>query len=367
MSIRFQLGTLALALSLGLTAACGAPAADDQGNRTQADGTWYSKMPNGPGLYIHNGKGAMNQHGIGTPDGWFYVTHFMNSAPDILVQGAYIVGGSLDKKSGRVVSAERAGVAHQVKQIATKGSTLELTLVDPITSATFTLTGAELGEITLHVQLPLPGKSRDYRQFSIYFKSVEKLDSVTGDIAGYYMYTQLDNAPGAPFLPYCNRNDLGGDNEPAQFTPGSTWDMPTSARTDDTRIVNVACTSGAIDTCQRWGYRPWEKAELASSALSVSLREAHQACIYMKRADYCATGDTYTEDGTLIGVDDAYNPAFQKSGGSKREAIWGKSGALCLDVQRHPDIPISAACAATLPACSAATYGSDWHVESQVL
>lgn len=368
MSIRSQFGTLALALTLGLTAACGAPATEEnQGDRTQADGSYWGKLPNGPGLYIHNAKGALNQHGISTPDGWFYVTHFNSSGPDVLVHGGYIVGSTLDKKAGRVVSAERGGVSYKVKQLSAVGSELQLTLVDPITASTFTLVGGEIGEVTLHVQIPVLGKSRDTRQYSIFIKSVEKLDSVTGDVLGYYMYTQQDNMPGAPFVPYCNRNDLGGENEPAQFTPGSTWDMPTSVRNDDAAIVNVACASGAIDTCERWGYRPWSKAELASSSMSVSLREGHQACIYMKRADYCATGDTYTEDGTMIGIDDAYNPAFQKSGSSKREAIWGKSGALCLDMQRHPDMPISAACAATLPPCSAASYGSDWFVESQVM
>lgn len=368
MSIRSQFGTLALALTLGLTAACGAPATEEnQGDRKQADGTYWGKVPNGPGLYIHNAKGVTNQHGISTPEGWFYMTHFTNSSPDILINGAFVAGSALDKKTGRVINAERGGTFYKVQGIEAKGSDLQLTLVDPVTAATFTLAGDKLSDIRVHVQLPLPGKSRDYRRYSIYFKSLEKVDSATGDILGYNLFTQLDNVPGAPMVPYCNRQDSGGVNEPAQFTPGSTWDMPTSARSDDLAIVNVACVSGAIDTCERWGYRPWEKAALLSSAAVVSLREAHQACIYMKRADYCATGDTYTEDGTMIGVDDAFDPAFQKTGSTKVESVWGKNGALCLDVQRHPDMPIAAACLATLPTCTAATYGSDWFTQSEVL
>lgn len=368
MSIRSQFGTLALALTLGLTAACGAPATEEnQGDRKQADGTWWGKMPNGEGLYIHGSKGPMNQQGISTPEGWFYMTHFTNTAPDIQVHGAFIIGASLDKKIGKVINAEIGGVSHAVKQIFSKGSDVVITVVDPVSSATFDLSGEKLSDVRLHVRLPLPGKSRDYRHYSIYFKGMDKVDSVTGDVLAFNLYTQMDNVPGAPMVPYCHRQDLGGENEPAQFTGGSSWDMPTSARTDDIAIVNVACSSGAINVCEQWGYRPWDKAALSSSAAIVSLREAHQACIYMKRADYCGTGDTYTIDGTMIGINDAFDPSFQHSGGSGREAIWGKSGALCLDAQRHKDIPLDPACAASLAPCSAASYGSDWLVESQVM
>ncbi len=369
MSIRSQIGTFALALTLGLglTSGCDAPSADEsQGDRTQADGSYWGKLPNGPGLYIHNAK-VPNHFGISTPEGWFYMTHFANSAPDIQVHGAFVVGSSLDKRIGRVVNAELGGTSYAVKAISATGSSLELTLVDPITAASFLLSGDKMSELRLHVQLPIPGKSRDSRSYSLFFKSPEKVDSVTGELMGFTVFTQLDNVPGAPMVPYCMRDDLGGTPEAVMVTPSSSWDMPTSARVDDTRIVNLSCVSGAIGTCERWGYRPWEKAELASSGSSTSLREGHQACIHMKRADYCATGDTYTEDGTMIGISDAYNPAFQKSDSTKREAIWGKSGAYCLDMQRHPDMPISAACAATLPPCTAASYGSDWYVESQVM
>lgn len=368
MSIRFQFGTLALALTLGLTAACGAPAADeDQGDRKQADGIYWGKKPNGPGLYIHNSKGALNQQGVSTPDGWYYMTHFTNAAPDVLIDGAFIVGGGLEKKTGRVINVERGGAFYKVREVSAKASDFALLLEDPVTASVFALSGDKLTDVRLHIQIPVPGKSRDYRRYSIYFKSPEKVDSVTGDIMAYSMFTQLDNVPGAPMVPYCNRQDLGGVNEPAQFTPGSTWDMPSSARSDDKALVNIACVSGAIDTCQRWGYRPWEKAEILSSGAIVSLQEGHQACIYMKRADYCATGESYTEDGTMIGVDDAYNPAFQKSGGDKVEAIWGKNGAICLNTQRHTDMPAPAACLATLPSCSTLPSGTDWLVQSSLM
>ena len=49
-------------------------------------------------------------------------------------------------------------------------------------------------------------------------------------------------------------------------------------------MLTLACEGGAITKCIRWGYQPW--AQHSGS----SLKELHQACTRMARADYCGTG-----------------------------------------------------------------------------
>lgn len=368
MSTRFQIGSLTLALTLGLslTTACEQPSAtEDEGNRTQAEGTWWGKMPNGTGVYIGATK-PLSEWGILTSYGWFYMTGFTNGGPSVAVNGGYF-SGSFVVATGRVISAELGGIHYGVKELAVKGSELVVTLIDLGTLTSVTYGGDKLAGLRLHVGIPRPGGKRgDTMPYSIFFKAPNALESVTKDVFGYELVTQPDNIIGAPETPFCLRNDFGG-NEPAQLSQGAQWDPMTAARTDNPLAISTSCASGGIGRCEQWGYRPWDTAPMAKSGVTESLVKAHQACIYMKRADYCATGDTYTVEGTQIGISDAFDPAFQKSGGVDIEAVWGSNGALCLNTQRHPDLPAPAACLATLPACAATTYASDWYVQSELM
>lgn len=367
MSTRFQIGSLALAftLGLGLTSGCEQPsAARDEGSRSQADSTWYGKFPNGTGIYIAT-TNPRSEWGIKTLDGWFYMTGFTNSGTDVVVNGGYWTGGGLEVKKGRVTSAEWNGISYAVREVATKGSDFRLILVDPVTMGSIELAGDKLSDVRVHMAIPRPGKRSYDDHYSLLFQGVKTLETPSQDIIGYELVTLHDNDPGASKMPFCSRSDLG-TNELAQFSQGSQWDVLTAARADDPSLVSVSCSSGGIGRCEQWGYRPWLEAQVASSGTYEKLVDAHQSCIYMKRADYCGTGDTYTEDGTMIGIDDNFTPAFQKSGGEKIEAVWGPKGAVCLSMQRRPDIHFPG-CAIPLPACTAASYGSQWYVQSSLM
>ncbi len=362
MSTRFQIGSLALAftLGLGLTSGCDSAApAQDSGHRKQADGSWYGKLPNGTGIYIATTM-PRSEWGIKTPDGWFYMTGFTHAGPDVVVNGGYWDGGSFAAKKGSVVNAEWHGSFYNVKEISTKGSDLRLFLEDGVGS--FEVAGEELAGLVLHLRIPSFHKRGDLAPYSLIFQSFKALESTTKDIFGYEIVSVAENIPGAVKQPFCYRGDTG-DNEPAQFSVGSQWDVLTASRTDDASLVSVSCASGGIGRCQQWGYRGWTEAQVASSGTFEKLVDAHQSCIYMKRADYCGTGDTYTEDGTMIGIDDNFSPAFQKSGGSDVEAVWGPKGAICLTKQRRPDI-FFPGCAVPLPLCDAASYGAVWYTQS---
>jgi len=90
------------------------------------------------------------------------------------------------------------------------------------------------------------------------------------------------------------------------------------------KAVTIACTEGVITKCTRWGYKPWE------------LRDYHQACTRMARADYCGNGIPHTHDGTWIDIwDDIPIQELEPAPGMKFEASWTPTGAYCVARERY--------------------------------
>lgn len=92
---------------------------------------------------------------------------------------------------------------------------------------------------------------------------------------------------------------------------------------------DVACSSGAIGKCIRWGYRPWEERNGGAP-----LRALHRAGVRMTRADCGGDGTTHTHDGTLIAIHDRFGiRPLPHHAGMAFEAAWGPDGAVCV---AHP-------------------------------
>jgi hypothetical protein len=96
----------------------------------------------------------------------------------------------------------------------------------------------------------------------------------------------------------------------------------------------LACTSGAVGKCVRWGYRPWLQRRGGPPH-----RALHAACTRMVRADYGGDGKTYTRDGTLVYVCDRHGvrPCADDAP-MAFEAGWGTGGATCVARTRLPDV-----------------------------
>ncbi len=127
---------------------------------------------------------------------------------------------------------------------------------------------------------------------------------------------------------------------------GDLWDPATGDRLTDapSDAVTLACRGAALAKCVEFGYRPW------ASVDGVSLRDHHQACTRMVRADYCGDGTPHTTDGTPLHVLDLLgiqteDPAVDY----EVEAEWGPDGAVCFNAAnaRHP----VQALACDIPAC----------------
>jgi len=134
------------------------------------------------------------------------------------------------------------------------------------------------------------------------------------------------------------------DGNPLPVIPlQNSWNETTGARNDDPDVITFACTSGVLAHCTQWGYRPWEestqceegkgkKGKKKKHCETVSLREYHQACTRMARADYCGDGTPWTVPGTPIDIFDHLSPQLESSETKwPIEAEWTADGAYCLD------------------------------------
>ncbi|MBD1930102.1 hypothetical protein H6F74_28350 [Trichocoleus sp. FACHB-90] len=106
------------------------------------------------------------------------------------------------------------------------------------------------------------------------------------------------------------------------------WDE-TGAHTESSNIITFGCTSGVLAKCVRMGYKPWKTVK------GTSLRDYHQACTRMARADYCGNGKSHTRDGTPINIYDKLG--IQKKtphDGMVFEAAWSPEGATFINRPR---------------------------------
>ena len=99
---------------------------------------------------------------------------------------------------------------------------------------------------------------------------------------------------------------------------------------------DLACTSGAVGKCIRWGYRPWEE-----QPGGPPLAALHQACVHMARADYGGDGRATTREGMMIYWCDRFGlDPCREDAPFAFEAAWGRDTAVC--VARPPSRKTSA-------------------------
>lgn len=106
------------------------------------------------------------------------------------------------------------------------------------------------------------------------------------------------------------------------------WDE-TGKHTESSDIITFGCTNGVLAKCVRFGYKPWKTVK------GKSLRDYHQACTRMTRADYCGNGKSHTQEGTPIDIYDVLD--IQKktpNNGMVFEAAWSPDGATFINRSR---------------------------------
>ncbi|MDC0673820.1 ADYC domain-containing protein [Nannocystis radixulma] len=142
---------------------------------------------------------------------------------------------------------------------------------------------------------------------------------------------------------------LDNAGEPTQaILLGDVWSPETGdRRASMSGTATFACRDAALAKCVEWGYRPW------ASKSGQSLRDYHQACTRLVRADYCGDGTAHTLYGTPVHVLDQLgiqnvDPTHQ----FVIEAEWGPDGAVCLN-QANKRVVAGQALACNIPTCGA--------------
>ncbi len=123
-----------------------------------------------------------------------------------------------------------------------------------------------------------------------------------------------------------------------------------------------ACTNGTIEKCVRWGYRPFGSSRKFCNQPGGNcpadnnlypMADYHQACVRAATADYCATGYSFTKNGTLVDIYD-YDPSKYDYGFIPKtrggtvlsidatafvwESGFDKNGATQIDHQRYQEL-----------------------------
>jgi hypothetical protein len=147
---------------------------------------------------------------------------------------------------------------------------------------------------------------------------------------------------------------------------GSYWNEATGVRVDDANSGTLACYEGAIGKCISAGYRIWATAQQCTGSgkgkkcTTVSLKDHHQACTRMMRADYCGDGKSYTVNGTVLDIFDYLQPPVQLQEEKwQMEARWTPTGASCLTERRHEEIKFPGCKGRKLKECEPYCASSD--------
>jgi uncharacterized protein YjbI with pentapeptide repeats len=101
---------------------------------------------------------------------------------------------------------------------------------------------------------------------------------------------------------------------------GGSWTASTTSFT-------LGCRGAALAKCVELGYKPWK------TVSGTLLRNHHQACARMIRADYCGDGMAWTADGTMINLYDNLGIQLDTEDW-KIDGEWLPSGARCIDKLR---------------------------------
>lgn len=179
----------------------------------------------------------------------------------------------------------------------------------------------------------------------------------TRDVTGYQVSYQTADG----WQPLCGTDDEGHSIPAIPLT--GRWDLREGtpgggAHHEDPDALTFACATHVLGHCVLAGYAPWRTARICQRpgrCETITLRDHHQTCTRMMRADYCGDGTPHTHDGIEIGLHD--NLGIRYDGDDWLfEAEWDPTGARCLSEERIPGLVPHCAEALAQPDCGDPTH-----------
>ncbi|MBZ5715768.1 ADYC domain-containing protein [Nannocystis pusilla] len=249
-----------------------------------------------------------------------------------LLNGALLNGALLNGPAGpsdhiqlKKINVKGEGVADDARL---EGSALVVT-----SNQGEELSGDALDDAKLHFEVKEGGTTR---QKMLKILDVERL-APGSDVWLFDVSLKVDSGGWGPLC-------LDNTGEPTQaILLTEVWNPGTGGRIAPAAgSVTFACRDTALAKCVEWGYKPW----------LADLREVHQACTRLVRADYCGDGVSHTQQGTVIHVLDQLGiQNVDPDHPFVVEAEWGPEGAVCLNADNMRLGPQALSC--ELPACGA--------------
>ncbi|HKE18455.1 MAG TPA: ADYC domain-containing protein [Kofleriaceae bacterium] len=184
-----------------------------------------------------------------------------------------------------------------------------------------TVTGAQL------VGARMVGTLSDGSTLDLRIDSAATLPAPNSDVWAYAVRYALADGTWSPLCgesggaPVLAIPLTGTWNYDSGVSGGGSW---TSSSTSFT----FGCRGTALAKCVEFGYKPWKTVD------GVSLRNHHQACTRMIRADYCGDGTPWTQNGTQINIYDSLGIQTDAATNWSIDAQWTSEGALCFDKLR---------------------------------
>lgn len=311
----------------------------------------YPTRPNGTGIHVGSTY-PESQFGLTTLSTNWFLTGF-SPRPDgsLWATGWYSLGAVPLAADAQVQSATYEGGRFQVQAIHTAGSSLSIELRDNANNLR-TLRHAQLVGLVLWLDVPDP-TGLTSSSYALRIASAENLESQAEQLYGYRIDYNVGGLLRGSWSSFCKGPH--GESQRSVFYQGAQWNPLNGARTDGANLLTMTCETGAVATCMKWGYTPWDNAQ-AGSGMTDPRLDLHQACLHMKRASYCGDSHANTVDGTPIIVSDGFNPPINSGPLDFLEALWTPTGAACVSNRRHPEIPFIG-CPLPLPPCPKSPRG----------
>ncbi|HEY1549970.1 MAG TPA: ADYC domain-containing protein [Kofleriaceae bacterium] len=189
----------------------------------------------------------------------------------------------------------------------------------------------------------MSGTLEDGTAISLRIDGAAPLAAPNADVWSY----SVSYSQGSAWQPLCG-SGVGAEalagtwNYGSGVVGGGSW---TASATQFT----FGCRGTALAKCVELGYKPW------LTVNGTSLRNYHQACTRMLRADYCGDGTPHTFNGWELDVFDAQSIQTATPGLNwDFEAHWSGAGAMCMSGARALDLIVEG----DVPTCIAQRLGT---------
>lgn len=129
----------------------------------------------------------------------------------------------------------------------------------------------------------------------------------------------------------------------ARLLSGLSLDENTGDLTPSPATTFIACTNGAVGKAAAWGYY-----DLAQTLRDLDVFET---AIRVVRADYCYDGQSHTQAGVELLVEDVWGVRGPNEPDHPVEAVWGADGLVCAGKPRRDDHGPIVCDGVAVPAC----------------